>query len=82
MKSLNSTDKLWTSRSLKDVDLSDYQAACCLNGRVNSPAQTADPVILIENEQVSVDFLRKVLERVDHAKTQSRHSEDIKHPSP
>lgn len=51
MKSLNSTEKLWTSQSAKDVDVSDYQAACCLNAKVNSPrSKGAEAMIKIENE--------------------------------
>jgi hypothetical protein len=80
MKSLNGTEKLWTSQSAKDVDVSDYQAACCLNARVNKAAHLAQPVLKIENEEVPADFLKKVQEKLDQAKTkQGTHSEDIKH---
>jgi hypothetical protein len=82
MKSLNSTDKLWASQSAKDIDTSDYQAACCLNARVNSPAAAAAaPHIRIENADIPVDFLKKVLEKSEHAATKQNHSEDIKSPS-
>jgi len=80
MKSLNGTEKLWTSQSAKDVDLSDYQAACCLNAKINSPAaKGSQPIIRIENEEVPQDFLKKILERSEHAKSVHGHEENIKH---
>jgi hypothetical protein len=80
MKSLNGTEKLWTSQSAKDVDVSDYQAACCLNAKVSSPrAKGAHAAIKIENEEVPQEFLKKVLDRAEQAKGKEGHSEEIKH---
>jgi len=78
MKSLNSTAKLWTSLSAEDVDTSDYQAACCLNARINAPAdRVRNPEIVIDTQTVSVDFLKKVLERAERGQLQPGKFEDI-----
>ncbi|MFZ5823907.1 MAG: hypothetical protein ACOY94_06220 [Bacillota bacterium] len=34
MKSLNQTQELWTNLSVKEVENSNYQSACCLNARI------------------------------------------------
>ena len=78
MKSLNSTDKLWTNRSAKDVDMSDYQAACCLNFRVTATVQQkVVPLIKIEDEEVTEEFLKTVLDRMEAAKKTPGQLEDI-----
>jgi len=83
MKSLNNSDGLWTNLSAKEVEISEYQAACCLNIRINrqaSAARTADPEIHIDNEAVPLDVLRQVVEKADQARRGSKDvSEEVKH---
>src|SRR5688572_28875530 len=46
MKALNNSDNFWTNLSVKEVEISEYQAACCLNVRINRQAQVScDPEI-------------------------------------
>jgi hypothetical protein len=79
MKSLNSTDKLWTSLSAKDADTAEYQAACCLNARINFEERVVRaPEVVIDNQTVPVEFLRKILERSEDAKANVGHAESIK----
>jgi hypothetical protein len=80
MKPLNNSDELWTNLSAKEVEIAEYQAACCLNIRINRQAQVArDPEIMIDNESVPLDTLRKVVEKADHAKkSQTAINEEIK----
>jgi hypothetical protein len=41
MKSLNKSKELWTNMSVKEVEDSNYNAACCLNARVNASIQNS-----------------------------------------
>jgi hypothetical protein len=67
MKSINESDELWTSLSVEEVDVSEYQAACCLNARVNKEAMVSTPEIVIDNVAVSRAFLKSVLAKADKA---------------
>lgn len=68
MKSLNNSDGLWTNLSTKEVDIADYQAACCLNVKVNKQATAANPEVTIDNESVPLDVLRDVVAKADAAR--------------
>lgn len=39
MKSLNKSKELWTNMSVKEVEDSNYSAACCLQARINASIQ-------------------------------------------
>jgi hypothetical protein len=40
MKSLNNSKELWSNMSVKEIENSNYNSACCLNARVNSDIQS------------------------------------------
>jgi hypothetical protein len=67
MKSINESDELWTSLSVEEVDTSEYQAACCLNVRINKEAMVSTPEILIDNTRVTRTFLKQVLAKAEKA---------------
>ncbi len=80
MKALNNSDGLWTNLSVKEVEISEYQTACCLNVRINRQAQVArDPEISIDNETVPLETLRDIVQKADKAKSSATDvSEEIK----
>ena len=66
MKALNNSDGLWTNLSVKEVEVSEYQAACCLNIRINRQAQVSrDPEITFDNETVPLSTLREVVKKTE-----------------
>jgi len=67
MKSINQSDDLWTSLSVEEVDVSEYQAACCLNARINKQATVSQPEIVIDNTKVSRAFLKSILAKAEKA---------------
>lgn len=67
MKSINESDELWTSLAAEEVDVSEYQAACCLNVRINKEAMVSTPEILIDDTRVTRTFLKSVLAKAEKA---------------
>jgi hypothetical protein len=84
MKSLNKASSLWNNLSIKEVETSDYQAACCLNGRVSAPragAARRDAHVTIENQHVPLEWLKEIVGKAEQP-LQPGHHEDVPVPAP
>lgn len=68
MKSINRSDALWSNLSTHALNLSDYQAACCLNVKVNYAPGGGDPEVHFDNQSVPLQVLKDIVNKADQAK--------------